>query len=127
MPQLQQTFNNCTFRSKVQCCKICINFCNFDFVNCEKKITCFAVAVENMSAESKYILEKAGLRETARVFNKTKKQTARGNEKRRLSASYQDYYRGMNRKDLKALEKLYAFDIYVLQYPNTPFVDFEQS
>ena len=58
---------------------------------------------------------------------KTKKNAVRGNEKQHLSASYQDYYKGMNRKDLKALEKLYAFDIYVLQYPNTPFVDFKQS
>ena len=80
-----------------------------------------------MSAESSYILEKAGLNEAAQVYNGAKESSVRLNETQRLSASYQDYYRGINPKDLKALEELYAFDIYVLQYPNTPFVDFKQA
>lgn len=80
-----------------------------------------------MSEESHYVLKKAGLENAAQLYNKTREQTIRGNEKSQLSASYQNYYIDMDPGDLKALEKLYEFDIYVLQYPNTPFVDFKHS
>lgn len=80
-----------------------------------------------MATESYYVLEKAGFEEPVRIFNKTRVNTIRTNEKKRISASYQSYYIGMSAADIQALRELYAFDIYVLQYPDTPFVDFAKS
>lgn len=86
-----------------------------------------AVAVENMSEESNYVLEQAGLKNPVEVFNNTREDTIRKNEKAQLSSDYQSYYRDMNSSDIQALRSLYSFEIYVLQYPDTPFVDFKAS
>lgn len=80
-----------------------------------------------MAKESYYILEEAGLKNPQELFNSTREDTIRTNEKRKISRSYQIYYMDMDTEDISGLQQLYSFDIYVLQYPDTPFVDFERS
>ena len=86
-----------------------------------------AVAVENMATEANHILYQAGIKHPEHIFNKTRENTIRKNEKQQISASYQDYYRDMDQKDIEDLKRFYSFDIYVLQYPHSPFVDFARS
>ncbi|XP_067927875.1 carbohydrate sulfotransferase 11-like [Watersipora subatra] len=85
------------------------------------------VAVENIAEESSYILQKAGIKNAKSFVSQIRKKSIRTNEKQALSADYQSYYKNIDIADIRALQSLYAFDIYALGYPKTPFVDFQYS
>lgn len=80
-----------------------------------------------MATEAYHVLQQAGINDPEDIFNKTRENSIRANEKKQISASYQDYYRNMDPGDIEDLKKFYSFDIYVLQYPHSPFVDFAKS
>ncbi|XP_067952138.1 carbohydrate sulfotransferase 14-like [Watersipora subatra] len=111
----QQQRYNIHWLPSTERCKVC------------KSSNDFIVAVENMEPEANYILKMAGLTDPSTFFNNTRNETIRKNEKKNLSSSYQSYYKGMDTEDIETLQRIYAFDIYVLQYPQTPFVDFDKS
>ena len=78
-----------------------------------------------MNVETTHILKEAGISNPEDLINETKNASLRENEKTKKSASYQSYYRRMDKQDIEALRKMYSFEIYVLQYPHSPFVDFQ--
>lgn len=80
-----------------------------------------------MQKEGAYVLSMAGVREPEDWLQSVRNDTIRQNEKQHKSANYQDYYKAMSSESIDGLRKIYAFDIYVLGYPNTPFVDFKRS
>lgn len=77
-----------------------------------------------MAEEATYVLQEAGLSDAAQTVNKTRQNTIRKNEASGLSHHYQSYYENVDAADIQALQKLYSFDNYVLQYPITPLTDF---
>lgn len=80
-----------------------------------------------MAVESYHVLSEAGISDYKTLFDEVRQGTIRSNEKQGLSQSYQTYYKTLDEEDIKALGELYGFEIYVLQYPKTPFVDFAKS
>ena len=87
----------------------------------------FSVSVENMMTESAYMLSTLGVNNAAEFLQTVRNSTIRRNEAKQKSTHYQEYYDTLDIRDIKQLQDMYSFEIHVLQYPHSPYVDFTMS
>jgi len=83
------------------------------------------VALENMNPELEYMLaeEEIEEEEASKVITKTRTATIRRVEKKKASKEYQDYYKSLTRHELNKLREMWQDEIYILGYPDSPFID----
>lgn len=80
-----------------------------------------------MMPEGEYMLSALGMKNATEFLQSARDQSIRQMEADKVSKYYQSYYDSLKVEDIKQLQDLYAFDIYVLQYPHSPYVDFKKS
>lgn len=77
--------------------------------------------------EGAYVLSQVDIENPDGFLQKVRDSSIRPGEKKQVSKNYQEYYNTLDILDLKQLQDMFAIDIYVLQYPHSPFVDFKKS
>ncbi|KAF6023749.1 hypothetical protein EB796_017923 [Bugula neritina] len=90
------------------------NIETFWFVN-------FVVSMENMEKEMEYILTGAGVVNPISIMNKIRNATIRKVEKKNQNISYVDYWKRVPAKLIDKVRFYYRFEIFLFQYPETPF------
>lgn len=77
--------------------------------------------------EGAYVLSKIRIQNPENLLQKIRNGTIRPGERKQLSKNYQEYYETLDFRDLTQLQDLFARDIFILEYPHSPFVDFIRS
>ena len=81
----------------------------------------------NEEAVSMFEHENAGIENIREQITGSREKAMRQSERQHVTAKYQIHYRNVSAENIEALRKMYAAEIYLFGYPDTPFVDFEQS
>ena len=86
----------------------------------------FSVAQENINVEAEYILTRQGVINATEFVRKNQALALRPLEgdKAGFSAKYQDQYRELSDDMIEALRKMFQWEIFLFDYPDTPFVKF---
>ena len=71
--------------------------------------------------------ENTGILDIRQQITESREQAMRPSERQHVTASYQYHYKNVSAQDIEELRQLYAAEIYLFGYPDTPFVDFERS
>ena len=89
----------------------------------------FVVAQENMNVEAAYMLTRQGMINASTVLSKIQALARRPDEGEEAgySAKYQDEYKNMSADMIDQLRQIYKWEIYLFDYPDTPFVDFSKA
>lgn len=86
------------------------------------------VAAENMKKEGKYLLhEYGGVSDPDWLMTRARNSSIRPAEKKRDTKTYQQHYLDVSREHINILKEMYKYEIFLFDYPETPFVDFENS
>ena len=80
-----------------------------------------------MMPEGAFMLSTMGVEDADKFLQGVRDSTIRKIEAKQVSKHYQEYYDSLDIRDIKQLQDIYAFEIYVLQYPHSPFVAFKKS
>ena len=84
----------------------------------------FIVAAENMNKEAIYMLEsEAFMSNAAQFLSDIGSESVMDAER----TSYQEHYQDVSQENIELLREIYKNDIYIFDYPDTPFVDFLRS
>ena len=87
------------------------------------------VAQENMNTEAAYMLTRQGMINASSVLPKIQALARRPDEGKEAgySAKYQDEYENMSADIIEQLRQIYKWEIFLFDYPDTPFVDFPDA
>lgn len=97
---------------------------NIPFAN----IFLLTVALENMKAESDFILKGVGITNDVKIMERVRENTIRSVEVKRLSENYTDYYKSLKHPDLiRRFAKFYELDFEMFGYPDSPFAVMDEA
>ena len=87
------------------------------------------VAQENMNVEAAYMLTRQGMINASTVLPKIQALVRRPDEVEEAgySAKYQEEYKNMSADMIEQQRQIYKWEIYLFDYPDTPFVDFPKA
>ena len=82
-----------------------------------------------MNAEAAYMLTRQGMINASSVLPKIQALARRPDEGEEgtYSAKYQDEYKNMSADMIEQLRQIYKWEIFLFDYPDTPFVDFPNA
>ena len=85
----------------------------------------FAVSQENLNKEASYMLGRLQVQNLTGLLASVQSQSLREGEGHR--PSYQQYYNNISSKTIDELRDIYKYELYLFDYPDTPFVDFPKA
>ena len=85
----------------------------------------FAVSQENLNKEASYMLGRLQVQNLTGLLASVQSHSLREGEGHR--PSYQQYYRNISSKTINELRDIYKYELYLFDYPDTPFVDFPKA
>lgn len=88
-----------------------------------KNLLFFTVDTSNMKTEGPHALEMAGVEGAERLFDKARTNSIRSNEKKKISSNYSSYYQALSEEEIETVRNIYARDLFVLDYPNSPYIN----
>lgn len=90
----------------------------------------FPVAQENMNLEASYMLTNyVGIMNASQLLpaHQDKVRRPTEGEKAGLSAQYQQEYTTLSSEQIDKLWQIYRYEIFMFDYPYSPFVDFSRA
>ena len=83
------------------------------------------VSQENMNEEASYMLRKLDVENVTKLLTTVQSQSLREGEGHR--PSYQQFYKNISSQTINKLRQIYKFELYLFDYPDSPFVDFDRA
>jgi len=81
-----------------------------------------------MKKEGVYLLHKyGGVSDPDWLMTRARNSSIRPAEKKHDTKTYQQHYLDVSREHINILKEMYKYEIFLFDYPETPFVDFENS
>ena len=82
-----------------------------------------------MNVEADYLLTRQGMINASLLLPQIQGAVLRKleGEKAGLSARYQDNYQNLSSSVIEQLRRIYEWEIYLFDYPSTPFVKFPRA
>ena len=81
----------------------------------------------NEEAVAMFEHENAGIEHIREQVTGSREKAMRVSERLNTTAKYQLHYVNVSAENIEALRQIYASEIYLFGYPDTPFVNFTKS